>query len=110
MRIRLNSLLVDDQDKALTFYTDIMGFEKKNDIPLGEFRWLTVVSPQAPDDVELVLEPNNNPAAKTFQKAMFDQGIPYTAFEVDDIQGECERLRTHGRWRSHGGRYQGYVW
>ena len=96
MKIKLNSVPVDDQDKALAFYTDVLGFVKKTDIPLGQFRWLTVVSPEGPDDVELVLEPNDNPATKTFQRAIFEQGIPYTAFEVDDIQTEYERLTGRG--------------
>jgi len=96
MRIKLNSIMVDDQDKALEFYTTVLGFKKKHDIPLGEFKWLTVVSPEGPDDVELVLEPNANPAGKTFQQAMFEQGIPATAFEVDDARAEYERLRRQG--------------
>jgi glyoxylase I family protein len=96
MKIRLNSVLVDDQDKALAFYTGVLGFVKKHDIPLGEFRWLTVVSPEGPDDVELVLEPNVNPAAKTYQKAIFDQGIPLTAFDVNDVPKEYERLKERG--------------
>jgi catechol 2,3-dioxygenase-like lactoylglutathione lyase family enzyme len=96
MKIKLNSVSVDNQAKALAFYTGVLGFVKKNDIPLGEFRWLTVVSPEGPDDVELVLEPNANPAAKTYQKALFDQGIPCTAFAVDDIPTEYERLTERG--------------
>ena len=93
MKIKLNSVIVDDQDKALKFYTDVLGFIKKNDLPAGEFKWLTVVSPQGPDDIELLLEPNSNPAAKTYQKAIFEQGIPLTAFAVDDIHYEYERLK-----------------
>ena len=96
MKIKLSSVLVDDQDKALTFYTEVLGFIKKNDIPLGEDRWLTVVSPQAPDEVELLLEPNHNPAAMTYQKALYEQSIPLTAFAVEDIQGEYERMMTLG--------------
>ncbi len=96
MRIKLSSVLVDDQSKALEFYTDILGFIMKHDIDLGEARWLTVVSPEAPDEVELLLEPNMNPDAMTFQQAMFEQGIPMTAFVVDDIQAEFERLHSHG--------------
>jgi predicted enzyme related to lactoylglutathione lyase len=96
MKINLNSVLVDDQDKALKFYTEILGFVKKNDIPLGEFKWLTVVSPEGPDDVELVLEPNAHPAAKTFQKAIFEDGIPITSFAVEDIQREYERMKKLG--------------
>ena len=96
MKIRLNSVFVENQDRALAFYTGVLGFVKKHEIPLGEFRWLTVVSPEGPDDVELVLEPNANPAAKTYQEAIFDQGIPLTAFAVDDIQKEYERLKERG--------------
>jgi glyoxylase I family protein len=88
--------MVDDQDKALRFYTDRLGFRKKHEIPVGEFKWLTVVSPEGPDDLELSLEPNVNPAAKAFQTAMFTQGIPLAAFEVSDIQGEYARLVQHG--------------
>lgn len=96
MRITLTSLMVDDQDKALMFYTDVLGFVKKTEIPVGEYRWLTVVSPDGPPDVELSLEPNANPAGRTFQEAMFAQGIPLAAFEVDDIQGEAKRLKNRG--------------
>jgi len=96
MKIQLNSIFVDDQDKALQFYTQVLGFVAKRDIPLGEARWLTVVSPEEPNHVELVLEPNSNPAAKTYQKALVAQGIPLTAFAVDDIQGEYARLKKLG--------------
>jgi predicted enzyme related to lactoylglutathione lyase len=96
MKIKLSSVLVDDQEKALKFYTEVLGFVKKTDIPAGEFRWLTVVSPQGPDDIKLVLEPNANPAAKTYQKALHEQGIPLTAFAVDDIQSEYQRLKESG--------------
>ncbi len=96
MRIALCSLLVDDQEKALDFYTHKLGFIKKNDIPAGEFRWLTVVSPEGPGDVELVLEPNANPAAKAYQAALFEQGIPLTAFAVKDIHAEYARLKERG--------------
>jgi glyoxylase I family protein len=96
MRIKLTSLMVDDQDKALKFYTEVLGFQKKHEIPVGEYKWLTVVSPEGPGDVELSLEPNANPAAKAFQEAMFAQGIPLAAFEVSDIQKEYGRLRSHG--------------
>lgn len=96
MRIKLTSVLVDDQDKALDFYTNVLGFEKKLDIPVGEFRWLTVVSREGPDDLELTLEPNANPAAQTYQKALFDQGIPLNAFEVSDMEAEVARLRERG--------------
>ena len=96
MKIKLSSVYVDDQDKALKFYTEVLGFVKKTEIPFGEARWLTVVSPQEPDGTELVLEPDGNPAAKTFKKALVEQGIPLTAFEVDDIQREYERLTGLG--------------
>ncbi|SOD41894.1 VOC family protein [Nitrosovibrio sp. Nv4] len=96
MKIKLNSVLVDDQDKALKFYTEVLGFIKKNDMPAGEARWLTVVSPDAPDDVELLLEPIGFPAARTYQKALFEAGIPLTAFAVEDIQKEYERMTGLG--------------
>jgi len=96
MRIKLASVFVDDQAKALRFYTEVLGFVKKSDLPAGEFRWLTVVSPEAPEGTELVLEPNVNPAARTYQKAIFDAGIPATAFIADDIQGEYERMARLG--------------
>ena len=96
MRIKLMSIMVDDQEKALRFYTDVLGFKKKHDIPVGEYRWITVTSPDGPSDVELALEPNANPAGKTFQEAMFSQGIPLAAFEVTDIAGEFARLTTKG--------------
>ena len=92
MRIRLTSVMVDDQEKALRFYTDVLGFRKKHDIPVGEYRWITVTSPEGPEDVELALEPNANPAGKAFQTAMFEQGIPIAAFEVDDLAAEFARL------------------
>ena len=96
MRIKLSSIMVDDQDKALRFYTDVLGFKKKLDIPVGEYRWITVESAESPHDLELSLEPNVNPAAKVFQKAMFDQGIPLTAFEVSDLPAEYRRLTGLG--------------
>jgi len=96
MRIKLTSILVDDQDKALKFYTDVFGFVKKHDIPVGEYRWITVVSPEGPADVELALEPNANPVGKTFQEGLFKQGIPATAFEVSSIEQEYQRLRNLG--------------
>ena len=95
MRIKMTSVMVDDQTKALTFYTQALGFVKKHDIPVGEFRWITVVSPGR-DDLELSLEPNANPAGRAFQDAMFKQGIPIAAFEVDDIAGEWGRLKGLG--------------
>ena len=96
MKIRLNSVYVSDQEKALKFYTEVLGFVKKNDIPMGKFRWLTVVSPDEPNGTELVLEPDENPAAKTFKKSIFDQGIPLTAFQVDDIEKEYARMKELG--------------
>jgi catechol 2,3-dioxygenase-like lactoylglutathione lyase family enzyme len=96
MKIALTSVLVDDQDKALKFYTEILGFVMKRDMPVGDFKFLTVVSPEGPDDVELLLEPNDNPAARTFQEAIHAQGIPATAFAVDDIQAEYERMTRLG--------------
>ena len=94
--INLTSVLVDDQEKALRFYTDVLGFVTKNDIPMGEHRWLTVVSPQALDGVELVLEPDGHPAAKPFKAALVADGIPFTAFAVDDVQAEYDRLTAAG--------------
>jgi glyoxylase I family protein len=88
--------MVDDQSKALRFYTEILGFRKKHDIPVGEYRWITVTSPEGPDDMELALEPNANPAGKAFQDAMFSQGIPVAAFEVADIAADVARLRAKG--------------
>ena len=96
MRIKLTSIMVDDQDKARKFYTDVLGFKVKHDIPMGQYKWLTVVSPEGPDDLELSLEPNANPAAQTFQKAMFDQGIPLNSFETTDIQADFKRLKSLG--------------
>jgi glyoxylase I family protein len=95
LRIKLCSIFVDDQTKALRFYTDVLGFAKSREIPVGEFRWLTVRSADG-DDVELSLEPNANPAARTYQQALLAQGIPATAFEVDDIDAEYARLRRLG--------------
>jgi catechol 2,3-dioxygenase-like lactoylglutathione lyase family enzyme len=96
MRINLTSVMVDDQAKALRFYTDVLGFVKKTEIPLGEARWLTVVSPDAPDGVELVLEPDSHPAARPFKEALVADGIPFTSFAVDDVTAEYERLRGLG--------------
>src|SRR5260370_31323532 len=96
MKIKLSSIMVENQATALTFYTEVLGFKKSKDIPVGEFRWLTVVSPDGYPDVELVLEPNANPAAKAFQEAMFKQGIPLASFEVDDIEAEARRLKKSG--------------
>lgn len=96
MQIKLASVMVDDQDKALTFYTEVLGFVKKTEFPAGGAKWLTVVSPDAPDAVELLLEPIGISAARTYQKALFDAGIPLMAFAVDDIQAEFERLTSLG--------------
>ncbi len=96
MRINLTSVLVDDQDKALRFSTDVLGFEKKTEIPLGEYRWLTVVSPDDPDGTELVLEPDAHPAAKVFKEALVSDGIPCTSFAVDDVAAEFARLKRLG--------------
>ena len=96
MRIHLSTVLVDDQDKALHFYTEVLGFEKKTEISLGEHRWLTVVSPEDPDGTELGLEPDAHPAARPFKEALFADGIPFTSFAVSDIRAEFERLRGLG--------------
>ena len=96
MKINMASVLVDDQEKALRFYTEVLGFTKKTEIPLGEHRWLTVVSPDDPDGVELALEPDEHPAAKPFKDALVQDGIPYTSFSVEDVQREYERLSALG--------------
>jgi catechol 2,3-dioxygenase-like lactoylglutathione lyase family enzyme len=96
MRINVTSVLVDDQDKALRFYTEVLGFMKKTEIPLGEARWLTVVSPEEPDGTELLLEPDGHPAAGPFKHALVEDGIPFTSFAVDDARAEYERLRALG--------------
>jgi catechol 2,3-dioxygenase-like lactoylglutathione lyase family enzyme len=96
MRIKLTSIFVDDQDRALRFYTKVLGFVKKREFPVGEYKWITVVSPDGPDDLELSLEPNANPAARTYQESLMKQGIPVTAFEVSDIEAEHQRLGKHG--------------
>lgn len=96
MRIHLTSVLVDDQAKAERFYTEVLGFVKKNDIPLGTDRWLTVVSPEDPEGPELLLEPSGHPAAKPFKDALVADGIPFTQFAVADVQAEYERLRSLG--------------
>ena len=96
MKINLTSVLVDDQAKALEFYTDVLGFVKKHDVPLGEHRWLTVVSPEDPDGPELVLEPDRHPAAPPFKQALVADGIPFTSFAVDDVQEAFERLTSRG--------------
>jgi catechol 2,3-dioxygenase-like lactoylglutathione lyase family enzyme len=96
MRINVTSVFVDDQSKALTFYTDVLGFVKKNDLPAGEHRWPTVVSPEAPDGVELLLEPDEHPAARPFKEALVADGIPFTSFAVTDVQAEFDRLSAKG--------------
>ena len=96
LKIHLTSVLVDDQDKALRFYTDVLGFVKKTEVPLGEHRWLTVASADDPDGTELVLEPEAHPAAKPFKAALVQDGIPYASFAVDDVYQESERLRALG--------------
>ncbi|MEQ9438389.1 MAG: VOC family protein [Cyclobacteriaceae bacterium] len=96
MKIKVTSLMVDDQEKALKFYTDVLGFIKKTEIPMGEHRWLTVVSSEERDGVELLLEPLGFDPAKTYQKALFDAGIPAMMFNVDDVQQEYERLKERG--------------
>jgi len=94
MKIKLSSVFVDDQDKAVKFYTEVLGFVKKVEIP--QIKWITVVSPEEPDGTQLLLDPSENPAAQTFKKAIFEQGIPATAFAVEDIQKEYERMKKLG--------------
>ena len=96
MKIVVTSVYVDDQEKALDFYTTRLGFVKKRDIPLGEARWLTVVDPDDPDGTELLLEPAGHPAVMPFKRALVEDGIPFTSFAVDDVQAEFERLRALG--------------
>ncbi|KOX17912.1 glyoxalase/bleomycin resistance protein/dioxygenase [Saccharothrix sp. NRRL B-16348] len=96
MRIHLSSVFVDDQAKALSFYTDVLGFVKKEDVPVGADRWLTVVSPEDPEGTELLLEPDGHPAAKPFKEALVADGIPFTAFAVQDVRAEFDRLRGLG--------------
>ncbi|MFD5815916.1 VOC family protein [Streptomyces sp. NPDC059618] len=96
MRIHLTSVFVDDQEKALRFYTEVLGFVKKHDVPLGEHRWLTVVSPEDPDGTQLLLEPSGHPAVQPYKTALVQDGIPATAFAVDDVQAEFSRLRDLG--------------
>ena len=96
MKIKLTSVFVNDQDKALKFYTDVLGFVKKTEFPAGDFKWLTVVSPEGPDDLELLLEPNENPIASTYQQAIFEAGIPAISFAVADLNQEYERLAGLG--------------
>lgn len=97
LKIKLTSIMVDNQDKALKFYTDVLGFAKGKDFEVGAgYRWITVTAPEGHPDVELALEPNANPAGKTFQAALFEQNIPATAFEVADIEAEYQRLKALG--------------
>jgi catechol 2,3-dioxygenase-like lactoylglutathione lyase family enzyme len=96
MRIVVTSVFVEDQEEALSFYTDILGFQKKTDVPLGEDRWLTVVSPEEPDGVELLLEPSGHPAVKPFKQALVEDGIPFTSFGVEDVETEHARLEGLG--------------
>lgn len=96
MRINITSVCVDDQQKALRFYTEVLGFQKKTDVPVGEFSWLTVVSPEEPDGVELLLEPAQHPAVKPFREALIADGIPFTSFAVDDVHAEHEKLSAKG--------------
>jgi catechol 2,3-dioxygenase-like lactoylglutathione lyase family enzyme len=96
MRINVMSVMVDDQTKALRFYTDVLGFVKKREIPLGGPSWLTVVSPEDPDGTELSLEPDGHPAARPFKQALVEDGIPFTSFAVDDVAAEYERLVGQG--------------
>ena len=96
MRIHLSSMFVDDQEKALRFYTSILGFVKKMEIPLGDVRWLTVVSPDDPDGTELVLEPDSHPAVRPFKDALVNDGIPFTSFAVEDVHSEFARLQGLG--------------
>ena len=96
MRIHVASIFVDDQAKALDFYTRVLGFRLKNDVPVGEHRWLTVVSPEDPEGTELLLEPSVHPAVKPYKTALVDDGIPATSFQVDDLDSQHERLLSLG--------------
>jgi catechol 2,3-dioxygenase-like lactoylglutathione lyase family enzyme len=96
VRINIASVLVDDQDKALRFYTEVLGFKKKTEVPLGDHRWLTVTSPEDPEGTELLLEPDTHPAAKPFKDALVADGIPFTSFAVKDVQNEYARMRELG--------------
>jgi predicted enzyme related to lactoylglutathione lyase len=96
MKIKVMSIYVDDQDKALRFYTEVLGFVKKTDFSQGPYRWLTVASPEEPNGTELQLALNNNPAAKTYQQALFQQGQPGAMFFTDDVRGDYERMKAHG--------------
>lgn len=96
MKVVVMSVMVDDQEKALRFYTDVLGFVKKTEIPMGQFRWLTVVGPNEPDGVEVSLEPDEHPAAKPFKQALVADGIPWTSFGIDDVHAEYDRLQKAG--------------
>jgi catechol 2,3-dioxygenase-like lactoylglutathione lyase family enzyme len=96
VRINVTSVLVDDQEKALQFYTEVLGFVKKTEVPVGDALWLTVVSPDDPDGTELLLEPDGHPAAGPFKQALVEDGIPFTSFAVDDASAEYDRLREKG--------------
>ena len=96
MKIKLTGVYVDDQDKALRFYTEVLGFARKADFSQGPFRWLTVVSAEDPDGAELQLALNNNPAAKVYQQALFQQGLPAAMFFTDDVKRDSERIKAHG--------------
>jgi predicted enzyme related to lactoylglutathione lyase len=96
MKIKVTSVYVDDQEKALRFYTEVLGFVKKTDFSQGQFRWLTVASPEEPNGTELQLALNNNPAAKTYQQAIFQQGQPATMFYTDDLQADYDRMKARG--------------
>ena len=96
MKIVVTSVFVDDQDKALQFYTDVLGFVKKTEVPLGPVRWLTVVSPEAPDGPELLLEPDSHPAVGPFKRALMEDGIPFASFAVKDVRADHERLVAAG--------------
>ncbi len=96
MKIRLTNVFVDDQDKALKFYTQVLGFIKKQDFPVGQFKWLTVVSPEQPEGPELLLEPSDNPATKTFKEAIYKQGIAAASFAVEDVHKEFDRMKKLG--------------
>jgi predicted enzyme related to lactoylglutathione lyase len=96
MKIKLTTLYVNDQDKALRFYTEVLGFTKKADFSNGPFRWLTVASPEEPDGTQLQLAPNNNPAAKAYQEATFQQSQPAAMFYTDDVNGDYERIKARG--------------
>jgi predicted enzyme related to lactoylglutathione lyase len=96
MKIKLTSVYVDDQEKAMRFYTEVLGFQKKADFSNGPYRWLTVASPEDPDGTELQLALNNNPAAKTYQQALFQQNLPAAMFFTDDLQGDYDRIKARG--------------